>query len=179
MTDPLQLRRFAFARLSALRATFRFDPTSPYFLSPDGTTLLIKIAGWHSVHDMAGAKATVAVIQQASDALRAQPAFRGLTVQATGGYSLRRRERARHPSRYPWSACTSRSSASAPSWCGRCGAGRAGRWFLTYGPWSRPRAWHLCGATLDAQRPDPRLHREPDRFLVDYAVHPATGLQRA
>src|SRR5262245_61589456 len=35
---------------------------------------------------MAGAKATVAVIQQASDALRAQPAFQGLTVQATGGY---------------------------------------------------------------------------------------------
>ena len=35
---------------------------------------------------MAGAKATVAVIQQASDALRAQPAFRELTVQATGGY---------------------------------------------------------------------------------------------
>ena len=86
MTDPLPLRRFAFARLSALRGTFRFDPTLPYFLSPDGTALLIKIAGWHSVHDMAGAKATVAVIQQASDALRAQPAFRELTVQATGGY---------------------------------------------------------------------------------------------
>jgi uncharacterized protein len=86
VTDPLQLRRFAFARLSALRGTFRFDPTLPYFLSPDGTALLIKIAGGHSVHDMAGAKATVAVIQQASDALRAQPAFRGLTVQATGGY---------------------------------------------------------------------------------------------
>jgi predicted exporter len=86
VTDPLQLSRFAFARLSALRGTFRFDPTLPYFLSPDGTALLIKIAGWHSVHDMAGAKATVAVIQQASNALHAQPAFRELTVQATGGY---------------------------------------------------------------------------------------------
>jgi predicted RND superfamily exporter protein len=86
VTDPLQLRRFAVARLAALRGAFRFDPTLPYFLSPDGTALLIRIAGWHSVHDMAGAKATVAVIQQASDALCAQPAFRGLTVQATGGY---------------------------------------------------------------------------------------------
>jgi predicted RND superfamily exporter protein len=86
LTDPLQLRRFAFARLLALRGTFRFDPTSPYFLSPDGTSLLIKIAGRESVHDMAGAKATVALIQQASDALRAQPAFEGLTVQASGGY---------------------------------------------------------------------------------------------
>ena len=86
LTDPLQLRRFAFTRLAALRGTFRFDPTSPYFLSPDGTALLIKIAGQQSVHDMAGAKATVAVIQQASDALRAQPNFQGLTVQATGGY---------------------------------------------------------------------------------------------
>src|SRR5262245_54253684 len=86
LSDPLQLRRFAFARLVALRGTFRFDLTSPYFLSPDGTALLIKIAGRASVHDMAGAKATVALIQQASDALRAQPAFRGLTVQATGGY---------------------------------------------------------------------------------------------
>src|SRR4029450_3590326 len=86
VTDPLQLRRFAFARLSALRGTFRFDPTLPYFLSPDGTALLIKIAGGHSVHDMAGATAPVPVTQQASDPLRAQPAFRGLTVQATGGY---------------------------------------------------------------------------------------------
>jgi predicted exporter len=86
LTDPLQLRRFAFARLAALRGTFRFDPTSPYFLSPDGTALLVKIAGRRPVHDMAGAKATVALIEQASDSLRAQPAFRGLRVQATGGY---------------------------------------------------------------------------------------------
>ena len=86
VTDPLQLRRFAFARLAALRGTFRFDPTSPYFLSPDGTALLIKIAGRRPVHDMAGAKATVALIEQASDTLRVQPAFQGLTVQATGGY---------------------------------------------------------------------------------------------
>jgi predicted RND superfamily exporter protein len=86
LTDPLQLRRFAFARLAALRGTFRFDPTSPYFLSPDGTALLVKIAGRRPVHDMAGAKATVALIEQASDGLRAQPAFRGLRVQATGGY---------------------------------------------------------------------------------------------
>ena len=86
LTDPLQLRRFAFARLAALRGTFRFDPTSPYFLTPDGTALLIKIAGWRPVHDMAGAKATVALIEQTSATLRAQPAFRGLLVQATGGY---------------------------------------------------------------------------------------------
>src|SRR6266446_291865 len=86
VTDPLQLRRFAFARLAALRGTFRFDPTSPYFLSPDGTALLMKIAGRRPVHDMDGAKATVALIEQASDTLRAQLAFRGLMVQATGGY---------------------------------------------------------------------------------------------
>jgi predicted RND superfamily exporter protein len=86
LADPLQLRRFAFARLAALRGTFRFDPTSPYFLSPDGAALLVKIAGWQSVHDMAGAKATVALIAQSSAALQAQPAFRELTVQATGGY---------------------------------------------------------------------------------------------
>jgi predicted RND superfamily exporter protein len=85
-TDPLQLRRFAFARLAALRGTFRFDATSPYFLSSDGTALLIKIAGQPSVHDMAGAKATVALIQETSAALRTQSAFQGLTVQATGGY---------------------------------------------------------------------------------------------
>ena len=86
VTDPLQLRRFAFARLAALRGTFRFDPTSPYFLSPDGTALLMKIAGRRPVHDMAGAKATVALIEQACDTLRARPAFRGLQVQTTGGY---------------------------------------------------------------------------------------------
>src|SRR5215470_4406589 len=49
LTDPLQLRRFAFARLVAMRGTFRFDLTSPYFLSSDGTALLIKIAGQVSV----------------------------------------------------------------------------------------------------------------------------------
>ena len=87
MTDPLQLRRFAFARLAALRGTFRFDPTSPYFLSPDGTALLIKIAGRRPVHDMASAKATVALIEQASDTLRVQPAFQGLTVRPRGYYS--------------------------------------------------------------------------------------------
>ncbi|HEY5868893.1 MAG TPA: MMPL family transporter [Candidatus Tectomicrobia bacterium] len=86
VTDPLQLRRFAFARLVALRGTFRFDPTSPYFLSPDGTALLIKIAGWRPVHDMTGARATVALIEQTSATLRAQAAFQGLMVQATGGY---------------------------------------------------------------------------------------------
>ena len=31
LADPLQLRRFALARLTALRGTFRFDPTSPIF----------------------------------------------------------------------------------------------------------------------------------------------------
>src|SRR5712691_3905542 len=86
LTDPLQLRSFAFTRLTTFRGTFRFDPTLPYFLSTDGAALLFKIAGQRSVHDMAGAKATVALIQEASDALRTQPAFQGLTVQATGGY---------------------------------------------------------------------------------------------
>ncbi|MGE3539703.1 MAG: MMPL family transporter [Candidatus Tectimicrobiota bacterium] len=86
LSDPLQLRRFAFARLLALRGAFRFDPTSPYFLSPDGRALLIKIVGRQSVHDMAGAKATVQVIQQHSAALQGEPAFQSLTVQATGGY---------------------------------------------------------------------------------------------
>src|SRR5712691_13346227 len=87
VTDPLQLRRFAFARLAALRGTFRFDPTSPYFLSPDGTALLMKIAGRRPVHDMAGAKATVALIEQASDTLRAQPAFRELQVHFFFNYT--------------------------------------------------------------------------------------------
>jgi predicted RND superfamily exporter protein len=86
LADPLQLRRFALARLTALRGTFRFDTTSPYFLSSDGTALLIKIAGQRSVHDMASAKATVALIQQTSAALQGQAPFRSLTVQATGGY---------------------------------------------------------------------------------------------
>lgn len=84
--DPLQMRRFAFARLSALRGAFRFDPTSPYLLSQDGTALLIKIEGRASVDDMAGAKATVALLQQVCQELIALPAFQDLTWQATGGY---------------------------------------------------------------------------------------------
>ena len=86
LADPLQLRRFALARLTALRGTFRFDPTSPYFLSQDGTALLIKVEGQASVHDPVGVKVTVRVLQQAIDDLVALPAFQGLTVHATGGY---------------------------------------------------------------------------------------------
>lgn len=86
LADPLQLRRFALARLIALRGTFRFDATSPYFLTPDGTALLIKITGRHSVHDMAAAKAIVALLQQSSAALLTQAALQGVTVQTTGGY---------------------------------------------------------------------------------------------
>jgi hypothetical protein len=96
LTDPLQLRRFAFARLSALRGTFRFDPTLPYFLSPDGTALLIKIAGWHSVHDMAGAKATVAVIRQASDALGVCPRM-SASSSLTPGLAYRSHAQGRVP----------------------------------------------------------------------------------
>ena len=54
----------------ALLITLPFLFTSPYFLSPDGIALLIKIAGRRPVHDMASAKATVALIEQASDTLR-------------------------------------------------------------------------------------------------------------
>jgi predicted RND superfamily exporter protein len=88
LDDPLQLRRFALARFAALRGSFRFDVTSPYFLSPDGTALLIRIEGRAAVDDMAGAKATVALLRQAWQQLLALPAFQGLTVQGTGGYFL-------------------------------------------------------------------------------------------
>ena len=84
--NPLQLRRFALARLTALRGTFRFDPTSPYWLSQDGTALLIKVEGRASVHDPVGVKATVSLLQHAIADAVALPAFQGLTVQATGGY---------------------------------------------------------------------------------------------
>ena len=86
--DPLQLRRFAFARLATLRGSFRFDPVSPYFLSEAGTALLIKVAGAVPVDDMAGAKAIVSLLQRTSQDVLAQPVFQGLTVQGTGGYFL-------------------------------------------------------------------------------------------
>jgi hypothetical protein len=88
LEDPLQLRRFVLARLGAFRGAFRFDPLSPYFLSPDGKALLIKIEGHASVNDMAGVKATVALLHEASQALLQLPAFQGLTVHDTGGYFL-------------------------------------------------------------------------------------------
>lgn len=88
LDDPLQLRRFALARFAALRGSFRFDAMSPYFLSPDGTALLIRIEGRAAVDDMAGAKATVALLQRAWRDLLALPAFQDLTVQGTGGYFL-------------------------------------------------------------------------------------------
>jgi hypothetical protein len=86
LEDPLQLRSFAFARLLALRGTFQFDAASPYFLSPDGHALLIRVEGQASVHDMAGVKATVALLQHVTRDLLALPAFQGLTLATTGGY---------------------------------------------------------------------------------------------
>jgi predicted exporter len=86
--DPLQLRRFAFARLAAWRGSFRFDAFSAYFLSQDGKALLIKIEGQASVDDLEGVKATVGLLRQASQELLSRPAFWGLTVQGTGGYFL-------------------------------------------------------------------------------------------
>ena len=86
LEDPLQLRTFALARLSALRGSFRFDAFSPYFLSQDGKALLIRVEGRASVHDMAGVKATVELLQQVTAELLALPAFQGLTLQTTGGY---------------------------------------------------------------------------------------------
>lgn len=86
MADPLQLRRFAVARLASLRGTFRVDPTSPFFLSPDGAALLLTITGQPAAHDLVGAQAIVALIEDSSAALRAQPSWQGITVQATGGY---------------------------------------------------------------------------------------------
>lgn len=88
LEDPLQLRRFAFGRFAALRGSFRFDPTSPYFLSPDGKALLIRLEGRAAVDDMAGAKATVELLRQSWQELLARPAFQGLRVQGTGGYFL-------------------------------------------------------------------------------------------
>jgi hypothetical protein len=88
LEDPLQLRRFLFARLARLRGSFRFDAWSPYFLSQDGKALLIKVEGQASVNDMAGVKATVGVLQQAIQEVLSRPAFQGLTVQGTGGYYL-------------------------------------------------------------------------------------------
>jgi predicted RND superfamily exporter protein len=88
LEDPLQLRRFMFARLAMLRGSFRFDTWSPYFLSQDGKALLIKVEGQASVNDMAGVKATMGVLQQAIQEVLSRPAFQGLTVQGTGGYYL-------------------------------------------------------------------------------------------
>jgi predicted exporter len=86
LDDPLQLRTFALARLLALRGAFHFDAASPYFLSPDGKALLMRVEGQASVHDMAGVKATVALLQHVTQDLLARPAFQGLTLETTGGY---------------------------------------------------------------------------------------------
>jgi hypothetical protein len=88
LADPLQLRRLAYAHVAAWRGSFRFDATSPYFLSPDGQALLIRVEGQVPVDDMAGAKATVQLLQRTAAALLARPAFQGLAVHGTGGYFL-------------------------------------------------------------------------------------------
>ncbi len=88
LDDPLQLRRFALKRFAALRGSFRFNAFSPYFLSPDGNALLIKVEGRAPVDDMAGAKATVALLEQTLQDVLSLPDSQGLTVQGTGGYFL-------------------------------------------------------------------------------------------
>jgi predicted RND superfamily exporter protein len=84
--DPLQVRRFAFARFATLRGSFQFDAFSPYFLSKDGKALLIKVQGQALVDDMARARATVRLLRQVAQELLALPSFQGLTVHGTGSY---------------------------------------------------------------------------------------------
>lgn len=86
LNDPLQFRRFALSRFLTWRGAFRFDTSSPYFLSQDGKALLIKVEGQAAGNDLSQAQATVNLLHQVSHDLLALPAFRGLTVQGTGSY---------------------------------------------------------------------------------------------
>jgi predicted RND superfamily exporter protein len=85
-SDPLQLRRFTLARLAALRGAFWMDASSPYFLSPDGTALLLKITGQVAANDMARVKAILQLLHRSTRELLALPEFQEITVRGTGAY---------------------------------------------------------------------------------------------
>jgi uncharacterized protein len=88
--DPLDLAPLLLGRFAALKGTYRFDPASANFISPDGQAILIRIQGRRPADDMAAARATVTAIDSAARRAIERTGASDLTVHAGGAHFLAR-----------------------------------------------------------------------------------------
>jgi predicted RND superfamily exporter protein len=84
LKDPLRLREFLGSRLEQGRAGFRTWNNGPDFISPDGRSLLIRIAGTRPPSDLAFCKDFTAKVTRLADSIRPPT----LKVQASGAYAI-------------------------------------------------------------------------------------------
>lgn len=84
MKDPLRLRDFLTGRLKEQTGAFKTFEGRPEFISPDGKSLLFRIAGVKPPSDLDFAKLLTAQVQEVA---RAIPA-RGLQIDFAGAYAI-------------------------------------------------------------------------------------------
>jgi len=86
--DPLKLHEFLIGRLAEQRGAMRTYENGDAFISPDGSTLLIRVAGVRGASDLAFAKNFAAAVRAVAE--RADPRADGvaLDVQLTGAYAI-------------------------------------------------------------------------------------------
>jgi predicted RND superfamily exporter protein len=84
LKDPLRLREFLGSRLEQGRAGFRTWNNGPDFISPDGRSILIRIAGTRPPSDLAFCKEFTAKVTRVADSIRPPT----LTVHASGAYAI-------------------------------------------------------------------------------------------
>jgi predicted RND superfamily exporter protein len=84
LKDPLRLREFLGARLQQGRAGFRTWQGGPEFISEDGKSILIRVAGIRPPSDLAFCKDFTAKVTALAESLRPK----GLKVEASGAYAI-------------------------------------------------------------------------------------------
>ena len=91
LRDPLDFGAFLFDRLASARGTYRIDPASPYTISEDGKTILVRVQGSQPLDDLAAAQSTAVAVENAIEKARREiQAATGvdLEVVAGGGHFL-------------------------------------------------------------------------------------------
>ncbi len=86
--DPLKLHEFLIGRLAEQRGAMRTYENGDAFISPDGSTLLIRVAGVRGASDLAFAKNFTAAVRAVAERVDPRADGVALDVQVTGAYAI-------------------------------------------------------------------------------------------
>ena len=86
--DPFDLAQILRRRLSSQRGAYRFDPSSPHFLSEDGQSLLVLLRGRAGPDDTEAVRQSVAAVWNAVASARQVLPDTSVRVTAGGAYFL-------------------------------------------------------------------------------------------